>query len=200
MQPSMSIHSSPIGFLTLPQITNDQILKELTHAAITAGLCLANKVFVDCSTVHPDTSAEVSMLLADKQASFISAPVFGTSKVAEKGELIFAVAGPASAIASLQPLIKGVMGRAIINMGDDVRKSSLLKIAGYVPPRFQKTTFGNRLTKSLRFIVTLSSSGSWNFSQSRTFWLRRQAWEQKYFTNFWVACLDPQLSRTLQGV
>jgi 3-hydroxyisobutyrate dehydrogenase-like beta-hydroxyacid dehydrogenase len=99
-------------------------------SALQSKIPLASKVFVDCSTVHPETSTIVSQLLQQKQASFVAAPVFGASPVAESGKLIFAMAGPQDTIKALEPLVKDVMGRAIINMGTDVQKSSLLKIAG----------------------------------------------------------------------
>jgi 3-hydroxyisobutyrate dehydrogenase-like beta-hydroxyacid dehydrogenase len=50
--------------------------------------------------------------------------------VAAAGKLIFAVAGPAMAVETIKSLIMNVMGRSIIDMGEDVRKSSLLKISG----------------------------------------------------------------------
>lgn len=50
--------------------------------------------------------------------------------MAAAGKLIFAMAGPSAALASIKPLVLNVMGRSIIDMGEDVRKSSLLKISG----------------------------------------------------------------------
>lgn len=74
------------------------------------------------------------MILVDKGATFIASPVFGASPVAASGNLIFAMAGPEMTIERLRPFILNVMGRRIIYMGQDVQKSSLLKISGYVLP------------------------------------------------------------------
>jgi 3-hydroxyisobutyrate dehydrogenase-like beta-hydroxyacid dehydrogenase len=52
--------------------------------------------------------------------------------VAEAGKLIFVIAGPASAREAIAPYLKGVMGRSVIDMGENVSKSSLLKIAGNI--------------------------------------------------------------------
>jgi 3-hydroxyisobutyrate dehydrogenase-like beta-hydroxyacid dehydrogenase len=52
--------------------------------------------------------------------------------VAEAGKLIFVTAGPAPAVEKIKPYIKGVMGRSLIEMGEDVTRSSLLKIAGNI--------------------------------------------------------------------
>lgn len=60
-----------------------------------------------------------------------AAPVFGASPVAEAGQLLFIVAGPDAATQAIEPYLKGVMGRAVISLGEDVSKSSLMKTSGY---------------------------------------------------------------------
>jgi 3-hydroxyisobutyrate dehydrogenase-like beta-hydroxyacid dehydrogenase len=60
------------------------------------------------------------------------APVSGSSAVAEAGQVLFIVAGPSTATAAITPYLKGVMGREVIYLGEDVSKSSLLKTCGYV--------------------------------------------------------------------
>ncbi|OJD29867.1 6-phosphogluconate dehydrogenase family protein [Diplodia corticola] len=125
------VNASDIVF-TMACISNDQVLKELTSVAAESCTSIAGKIFVDTSTVHPDTSASVSATLAAKGATFISSPVFGASPMAASGKLIFAMAGPSAALTAVKPLVLNVMGRSIIDMGDDVRKSSLLKISGNI--------------------------------------------------------------------
>lgn len=106
----------------------------LVTQALESGASLEGKVWVDTSTVHPETCARCSERLGQKGATFIASPVFGASAMAASGKLIFSMAGSQAVIDSLRPFIVDVMGRSIINMGEDVRKSALLKIAGYVIP------------------------------------------------------------------
>ncbi|GME26890.1 6-phosphogluconate dehydrogenase family protein [Neofusicoccum parvum] len=113
-------------------ISNDQVLQELVSIATDSCGPIDGKIFIDTSTVHPETSALVASSLASKGATFISSPVFGASPMAAAGKLIFAMAGPTSALASVKPLVLNVMGRSIIDLGEDVRKSSLLKISGNI--------------------------------------------------------------------
>ena len=108
----------------------DDVLIELLNKVLVAGDTLKGKIFVDTSTIHPDTSEWAASHLSAHGAVFISAPVFGASAVAAAGKLIFAVSGPNKAVQTIKPLILDVMGRSIIDMGEDVRKSSLLKISG----------------------------------------------------------------------
>ncbi|KAF5004603.1 hypothetical protein FDECE_8933 [Fusarium decemcellulare] len=113
-------------------ISNDGVLDSLVAQAMDKSISLEGKIWVDTSTVHPDTCTRCSSLLAEKGATFIASPVFGASPVAALGKLIFSMAGPSAAIDRVRPYVLDVMGRSIINMGQDVRKSSLLKIAGNI--------------------------------------------------------------------
>lgn len=114
------------------QISNDEVLDSLVSKALEAGITLEGKVWIDTSTVHPDTCARCSERLSQKGAIFVASPVFGASPMAAAGKLIFSMAGPAATIDRLGPFILSAMGRSIINMGEDVRKASLLKISGCV--------------------------------------------------------------------
>ncbi|EME42130.1 hypothetical protein DOTSEDRAFT_73050 [Dothistroma septosporum NZE10] len=112
-------------------ISDDAALLELSDRA--TGLeNLTGKIFIDSSTVHPATSAAVKAKLNGKGASFVASPVFGASLQAMDGQLIFAMAGPALTIDLLRPYIIGVMGKSIIDCGEDVSTSSLMKISGNV--------------------------------------------------------------------
>ena len=122
--------------IVFTMISNDEVLQDLISKAVashdSAKLSLEGKIWVDTSTVHPETCAKCATRLAEKGAVFVASPVFGASPMAASGKLIFSMAGPAATIERLQPYILDVMGREIINMGEDVQKSSLLKISGYV--------------------------------------------------------------------
>jgi 3-hydroxyisobutyrate dehydrogenase-like beta-hydroxyacid dehydrogenase len=61
---------------------------------------------------------------------FIAAPVFGASPVAAEGKLLWVVAGPDDAVKVIEPYLVGVTGRAVIRLGEDVTKSSMLKTTG----------------------------------------------------------------------
>lgn len=92
---------------------------------------VAGKLFVDCSTIHPDTTDQVAKSVTDKGAQFVASPVFGAPPAAEAGQLVFVPAGPKSSIERLRPFMKGVMGRAEIPFEDKpYSHSSKLKLVG----------------------------------------------------------------------
>ncbi|KPM41830.1 hypothetical protein AK830_g4730 [Neonectria ditissima] len=112
-------------------VSNDQVLQQTARDIIASG-SLKGKVYVDCSTVHPDTSKAIAGQIAEAGGEFVAAPVFGASPMAVTGKLIFVTAGPSTATDKIAPYLTGVMGRSVISMGTDVSKSSLLKIAGNI--------------------------------------------------------------------
>ena len=117
--------------LTDLQISNDAVLRDTVESFIKSGN-VQGKILCDSSTVHPDTSAAVALDLEKAGASFVAGPVFGASPMAKAGKLIFTVAGPAAARKAISPYLKDVMGKAVIDLGEDVSKSSMLKINGNI--------------------------------------------------------------------
>ncbi|KAL4786372.1 NAD binding domain of 6-phosphogluconate dehydrogenase-domain-containing protein [Aspergillus varians] len=113
-------------------VSNDSVLQSLVSSVTDSNQSLKDKIFVDCSTVHPETVGLTVAKLKEKQADFLAAPVFGGNPIAVDGKLVFAIAGPKRASDIVKPLIQDVMGRRVIDCGEDATKSSLLKIAGNI--------------------------------------------------------------------
>lgn len=89
------------------------------------------KLFVDCSTVHPDTTNKLASTIKDAGAEFVACPVFGAPAMADAGQLVCVLAGPKSAVEKVRPFCKGVMGRAEVDFSDQPAGSaSRLKIIG----------------------------------------------------------------------
>lgn len=112
------------------QVADDAVLEELVQQAVEGGKSLSGKIFVDSSTVHPDTVNNLSALLSKHQASFLSAPVFGGPAIAIPGKLVVAIVGPKSACGIVEPYIQDVIGKNSIVCGEDAQNASMLKIAG----------------------------------------------------------------------
>eukprot|EP00274_Cyanoptyche_gloeocystis_P001772 CAMPEP_0196664072 /NCGR_PEP_ID=MMETSP1086-20130531/55510_1 /TAXON_ID=77921 /ORGANISM="Cyanoptyche gloeocystis , Strain SAG4.97" /LENGTH=152 /DNA_ID=CAMNT_0042000193 /DNA_START=234 /DNA_END=688 /DNA_ORIENTATION=- len=53
----------------------------------------AGKGYVDCSTVDPETSMSIAAEAKKKQSLFLEAPVSGSKKPAQDGQLIFLTSG-----------------------------------------------------------------------------------------------------------
>lgn len=89
------------------------------------------KLFVDCSTIHPDTTNVLAQTLEARGAQFVACPVFGAPAMADSGQLVCVLAGPAAAVERVKPYTKGVIGRANLDFSDQPQgKATLLKIIG----------------------------------------------------------------------
>ncbi|KAK7956850.1 uncharacterized protein PG986_006072 [Apiospora aurea] len=111
-------------------LSNDKAVEEL-YASILKSGNLKGKLFVETSTIHPDTTERVAKSLTDAGAEFVASPVFGAPAAADTAQLIFVPAGPKSSVDKLRPYIQGVMGRAEIPFEDKPYGSALkLKLIG----------------------------------------------------------------------
>ncbi|KAK9454706.1 hypothetical protein V1511DRAFT_360994 [Dipodascopsis uninucleata] len=113
-------------------ISNDEAVKSLFDTAFKVPGGVKGKTFVECSTIHPDTTRELEKLTKEAGAEFVASPVFGVPAVSAAGGLIFVLAGSKTGIEQIRPYIVGVMGRMIIDLSDkpDIGKALDLKISG----------------------------------------------------------------------
>lgn len=128
-------------------VGDDIALLEIMGPALSEsdGIDVTGKLFVDMSTVHPDTSRKMHRLLTARGARFVSCPVFGVPAMAEAGQLICVLSGDKADVDKILPYTVGVMARANIDLsfdsssasasasGDasqDIGKASTLKLIG----------------------------------------------------------------------
>jgi 3-hydroxyisobutyrate dehydrogenase-like beta-hydroxyacid dehydrogenase len=110
-------------------VVDDAAIKSVFETALKGDV--RGKLFVDCSTVHPDTTSELEKMIEARGASFVACPIFGAPAMADSGQLICILAGKKEALEMVKPYCKGVMGRANIEFTDEPpRKALLLKITG----------------------------------------------------------------------
>jgi len=111
-------------------VGDDQAIKETIDTALKSPEA-KEKLFVDCSTIHPDTTNELAKKINDVGAEFVACPVFGAPAMADNGQLLCVLAGPKSAVDKVRPFCKGVMGRAEVNFSDQPQgNASRMKIVG----------------------------------------------------------------------
>lgn len=89
------------------------------------------KLFIECSTIHPDTTEAIAKAVLARGADFVAAPVFGPPAAAEAGQLIGVLAGPEASVDRARPWFKGVMAREEILLADQpYGKATTLKVLG----------------------------------------------------------------------
>lgn len=111
-------------------LANDAAVEENINEALKVPEC-KGKLFVDCSTVHPDTTNKLAKTINDAGADFVACPVFGAPAMADNGQLICVLAGSKAQVHRVRPYCKGVMGRAEIDYTDQPHgNATKLKIVG----------------------------------------------------------------------
>ena len=111
-------------------VGDDKAIHDTLDTALGSG-DVSGKLFVDCSTVHPDTTTELDKKVTGKGAHFVACPVFGAPAMADSGSLVCVLAGKAEDIEKVKPYCKSVMGRAEIDYsGQEPSRATLLKIIG----------------------------------------------------------------------
>ena len=89
------------------------------------------KLFVGCSTVHPETTDKVAKAVEAKGAYFVACTVFGAPAMADAGQLVCVLPGLKEQVDKVKPYCEGVMGRSVIDYsGSAPGKAALLKVIG----------------------------------------------------------------------
>jgi len=85
------------------------------------GVLSTNKtppVFVDCSTIAVEESADIRKKLKERGASYLCAPVSGNAKVIKAGKLSSVCSGPKAAYDKAEPMIKVFAPKGVSYVGD----------------------------------------------------------------------------------
>ena len=108
---------------------DDPAVEGVLSQALTSDV--KGKLFVDCSTIHPETTEREAETLLAAGAEFVAAPVFGAPAMADSGQLIGLLAGARASVDRARPYFKGVTARAEIDMSDEApSKATTLKVIG----------------------------------------------------------------------
>lgn len=106
--------------LSKPEAVNDVSLGE---KGFLSGM-KENSLWVDCSTVNPAFSREMSKKASEFHVRFMDAPVAGTKMPAEKGELVIFAGGDKKDFEEVKPLLEK-MGKKIIHLGECGKGTSM---------------------------------------------------------------------------
>ncbi len=110
-------------------VSDDAAIEEIICTALKSGHSMEHKMYVDCSTVHPNTTRALAKMVNEVGAGFVASPLLGVPAMADAGQLVFVLAGTASSLERVKPYTMGVMSRMDIIVSDsDPGIASLLKI------------------------------------------------------------------------
>jgi 3-hydroxyisobutyrate dehydrogenase-like beta-hydroxyacid dehydrogenase len=125
-------------------VADDTALDAITTGpdGILAGLG-PSKIYVDMSTVSPQTSQELAERVRSRGARMLDAPVSGSVPAAEDGSLAIMVGGPQDAFRTVEPLLRQ-LGRTVTHVGDN-GQGLVLKLAINISLGVQTLAFSEGL-------------------------------------------------------
>ncbi|GEN74550.1 NAD(P)-dependent oxidoreductase [Chryseobacterium hagamense] len=146
-------------------LTNDEALKEVFEEILTQDL--SGKLLVDMSTVSPEASSKISAAVIIKEASFIDAPVAGSTKPAADGTLIIMAGGKERDINRALPYLEK-LGKEIRHLGENGKGiAAKLAVNYFISCLYQglaeTVLFSDKLgidRKEMLDIINESASGS----------------------------------------
>lgn len=109
-----------ITMLSTPEIVQEAAMGENGFLPMLG----KGKVWIDCSTVNPSFSKQMADICDQMGFNFLDAPVAGSLKPAELGELVFLIGGKKTIVKYCTPLFKS-MGKKIVHAGESGSGSAL---------------------------------------------------------------------------
>lgn len=125
--------------ITFVCVGDDAAVEDIFSTVLSSVEDVKGKLFVDMSTVHPDTTRKLQSQLHARGASFVSCPIFGAPAMADSGMLICVLCGHKNDVSKILPYTVGVIGRANIDLtyddttppaNTDIGKASTMKLIG----------------------------------------------------------------------
>jgi 3-hydroxyisobutyrate dehydrogenase len=75
-------------------------------------------IFIDCSTIAAEDSAQIREKLRNAGADFVASPISGNAKVIKAGKLSAVVSGPEAAFRKVQPMIAAFAPSGVSYVGE----------------------------------------------------------------------------------
>ncbi len=100
--------------LNFTMLTNDEAVTEVYNTILS--LTIAGKIFVDMSTISQELSESIAQKIEEKGASFLDAPVAGSTQPAKDGTLIIMVGGTESTLSVALPYLQK-LGKLVKHLG-----------------------------------------------------------------------------------
>ncbi|KAL8988174.1 MAG: hypothetical protein Q9177_002710 [Variospora cf. flavescens] len=89
---------------------DDAAMMETVDTICKSGNSIAKKLFVNCSTVHPDTTDQLAAMFSFHGGEFVACHVFGAPAMADAGQFVCVLVGARPSVKKVLPFCKGVMG------------------------------------------------------------------------------------------
>jgi len=143
-------------------VSRDQDVQSLIEAARPA--IRPGMIFVDFSTVHPDSARRMAEGVCQAGGDFLDAPVTGGVEGAQTGNLAMMVGGKADILATVQPLLATLATRIVhtgaTGTGQAAKAVNQIMAAGINQAVTEALAFGAKAGLDLEPLIDLMTTGA----------------------------------------
>jgi len=128
-RPLANAHDAFAGDAVLSMLADDDALRSVIDEGRVLEGTPPGLVFVNMATISIALARELTNLCRTRGVGYVAAPVFGRPDAAAAGKLHVVVAGDATAIAKVEPLLNAI-GQRSWPVGNDPYRANVVKLAG----------------------------------------------------------------------
>ncbi len=181
--------------IIITMLFGSQSSEEIYQEIINSGINLKSKIFIDLTTIHPETAKKIAELLISNGAEFIEAPVIGSVIPAQNKELIILISGDKEIFEKTEEIFKN-FGKDIFYMGDYGKASTMKLINNAVLGSMmailsEGILFGKKAGIQLDTVVQILEKGAGNSGLLKA--KKEKILENDYSTQFSLSLLHKDI-------
>ncbi|WP_029521504.1 NAD(P)-binding domain-containing protein [Persephonella sp. IF05-L8] len=181
--------------IIITMLFGSQSSEEIYQEIINSGINLKSKIFIDLTTIHPETAKKIAELLISNGAEFIEAPVIGSVIPAQNKELIILISGDKEIFEKTEEIFKN-FGKDIFYMGDYGKASTMKLINNAVLGSMmailsEGILFGKKAGIPLDTVVQILEKGAGNSGLLKA--KKEKILENDYSTQFSLSLLHKDI-------
>ncbi|WP_029522081.1 NAD(P)-dependent oxidoreductase [Persephonella sp. KM09-Lau-8] len=181
--------------IIITMLFGSQSSEEVYQEIVNSGANLKGKIFIDLTTIHPETARKIAELLISNGAEFIEAPVIGSVIPAQNKELIVLISGDREIFEKTEEIFKN-FGKDIFYMGDYGKASTMKLINNAVLGSMmvvlsEGVLFGKKAGIPLDTVVQILGKGAGNSELLKT--KKEKILKNDYSTQFSLALLHKDI-------
>ncbi len=181
--------------IIITMLFGSQSSEEVYQEIINSGANLKSKIFIDLTTIHPETAKKIAELLISNGAEFIEAPVIGSVIPAQNKELIILISGDKEIFEKTEEIFKN-FGKDIFYMGDYGKASTMKLINNAVLGSMmailsEGILFGKKAGIQLDTVVQILEKGAGNSGLLKA--KKEKILENDYSTQFSLSLLHKDI-------
>jgi len=179
----------------ITMLFGSQSSEEVYQEIVNSGANIKGKIFIDLTTIHPETARKIAELLISNGAEFIEAPVIGSVIPAQNKELIVLISGDREIFEKTEEIFKN-FGKDIFYMGDYGKASTMKLINNAVLGSMmvvlsEGILFGKKAGIPLDTVVQILGKGAGNSELLKT--KKEKILKNDYSTQFSLALLHKDI-------